>query len=205
MTGAVPALRIEMGPVGNLPAYASIPNGFTARSVLEVSADHRSFALQERALATPFSKDYDALESPLDWPRLFDVRQWAMASAFQGDRRVGGAIAAFDTPGLDMLQGRRDLVVLWDLRVLPELQGQGIGTQLFRAVQHWGTDRGGQELMVETQNVNVAACRFYASMGCKLLSAQAGAYADLPDETKLLWGLALKPPGELPSPGLTRP
>jgi hypothetical protein len=41
--------------------------------------------------------------------------------------------------------------------------------------------------MVETQNSNAAACRFYARQGCVLLAANRGAYVELPDEIQLLW------------------
>jgi hypothetical protein len=43
------------------------------------------------------------------------------------------------------------------------------------------------QLEVETQNNNVAACRFYAAMGCELRSIDRLAYPDLPDEAQLVW------------------
>jgi len=36
------------------------------------------------------------------------------------DRRLGGAVVAFDTAGVDLLGGRSELAVLWDIRVQPE-------------------------------------------------------------------------------------
>lgn len=180
-------VRLETRPVGDLAFYASVPNRFATSLVLDVQGTAPHWTLQERTLDAVFRKDYDALEDPLHWPVEFDVRNWGQFHALAGTRLVGGAIAAFDTPGVDMLEGRRDLVVLWDIRVRPELQGQGIGARLFRAVQAWGGERGARELKVETQNVNAAACRFYRAMGCKLVAAQAGAYAGLPREVKLLW------------------
>ena len=41
--------------------------------------------------------------------------------------------------------------------------------------------------MVETQNVNVRACRFYARQGFALGAVNRDAYPDLPDEVLLLW------------------
>jgi ribosomal protein S18 acetylase RimI-like enzyme len=180
-------LRLEVNAVDTLRAYAAIPSRFRTQTVFEVGEEEGAFTLHERALPAPLSKDYDELEDPLQWPQLFDVGRWAMVHAFAGTRLVGGAIVAFDTPGLDMLQGRRDLAVLWDIRVRPDVQGQGIGAALFRAAKHWSTQRDVRTLRIETQNVNVAACRFYRAMGCRLVAAEASAYPALPGETKLLW------------------
>jgi hypothetical protein len=54
-----------------------------------------------------------------------------LIAAHLDSRRVGGAVIAFDTANIDMLEGRRDLVVLWDLRLRAEERDQGIGSQLF--------------------------------------------------------------------------
>lgn len=108
---------------------------------------------------------------------------------------VGAAAVAWGTPGLDLLEGRRDLAVLWDLRVAPEARGRGVGTALFRAAEAWAAARGCRHLKVETQSVNVPACRFYARAGCVLGAVHRFAYPGLPDEAQLLWYKALTPPG----------
>ena len=86
-----------------------------------------------------------------------------------------------------MLEGRKDLAVLWDIRVVPERRGCGVGAALFARAERWAAERGARRLKIETQNVNVAACRFYASRGCHLGAIHRFAYRDLPDETQLLW------------------
>ena len=67
-----------------------------------------------------------------------------------------------------MLEGRHDLAVLWDIRVAPSSRRRGVGAALFCAATEWAAATGYQELKVETQNVNVAACRFYGRHGCEL-------------------------------------
>jgi ribosomal protein S18 acetylase RimI-like enzyme len=47
--------------------------------------------------------------------------------------------------------------------------------------------KGCVRLEVETQNVNVPACRFYAQLGCELGAIRRHAYAELPDEVQLVW------------------
>ncbi len=87
---------------------------------------------------------------------------------------------AFNTSGVYMLEGRHDLSVLWDIRVQPELRGRGIGHALFMQAAEWSRARGCTQMKIETQNVNVPACRFYARMGCELGAINRYAYAGQP-------------------------
>jgi ribosomal protein S18 acetylase RimI-like enzyme len=137
----------------------------------------------------PYVKDYDAAPEnhPTEWPARFDVGRWGILSAWVDGMRVGGAVVAWDTPGVDMLEGRSDLAVLWDIRVAPGVRGEGIGGVLFRAAERWAAERGARWLKVETQNVNVGACRFYARQGCTLGAVNRFAYPELPEEVQLLW------------------
>jgi GNAT superfamily N-acetyltransferase len=86
-----------------------------------------------------------------------------------------------------MFEGRSDLAVLWDIRVAPSTRRCGVGAALFEAAEAWASAKGCRQLKVETQNVNVAACRFYARRGCELRATHGGAYSELPDEIQLLW------------------
>ena len=187
--------EMQDGAVCDLHDYVSISSAFDSNAVIDVAGEGAQCELRERMLEFPFRKDYDALESPLQWPRLFDVSNWALFGAWEQGRRIGGAIAAWKTPGVDMLEERADLVVLWDLRVAPHARGQGIGSELFRAVEAWGRSRSCTELKVETQNVNVAACRLYQSCGCALAQVNRDAYRDLPEEVQLIWRKRLLPAG----------
>ena len=89
--------------------------------------------------------------------------------------------------GLAMLEDRRDLAVLWDIRVSPDARSRGIGSALFGAVEKWAESRGYRQLKVETQNINVPARRFYERQGCKLRAIRHLAYPNLPDEIQMLW------------------
>lgn len=191
-------MRIEVTeePMPDLAAYARVPIAFQVRSVVDVSRDDGGgFVLSERAIHPLYLKDYDALEAPQSWAEWVDLTCWGWFVARMDGRRVGGAAVAFDTPGVDMLGGRRDLAVLWDIRVAPDARGHGIGAALFRAAEAWAAARGCREMVIETQNVNVPACRFYARMGCRLASVDSAAYPDLPGEIQLLWSRPLSSEG----------
>jgi GNAT superfamily N-acetyltransferase len=185
------AVTIDQEPI-TLDEYARVSIAFEVRSVLEVTerdAGLGGLVLTERSVAAPYVKDYDAApgEGPSSWPRRFDLSRWVLFAAREEREIVGGAIVAFDTPGIVMLEGRRDLAVLWDIRVAPSLRKRGVGRRLFDAAATWAAARGCLSLKVETQNVNVAACRFYAAQGCVLRAIDRAAYADLPNEAQLLW------------------
>lgn len=179
-----------------LDEYLRIPSSFEVRCVFDVASPTdggRPPTLVERVVDAPYVKDYDAIEGAglRHVAREFDVSNWGKFSASIHSRRVGGAIVAFDTPGVVMLEGRRDLAVLWDIRASPAERGRGVGSALVRSVEAWAIARGCRWLKVETQNVNVPACRFYASQGFMLGVANRAVYPDLPGEVQLLWWKAL--------------
>jgi GNAT superfamily N-acetyltransferase len=171
----------------SLAEYAAIPISFEVRRVLDVPS------MTEHVVGTPYVKDYDMLEPPTDWPARFDLSRWTLLVARVDGRRVGGAAIAFGAPGVELFDGRRHVAMLWDLRVVPELRGQGVGTTLFRAAEGWAATKGCTSLEVETQDINVPACRFYARMGCALGAIRPHAYAAFPDEVQLIWQKQLTP------------
>ncbi len=203
------SLEIRQEPVtsGTLAAHGSISIAFEVNRVLQVMLADGGLggisltetalsetALSETALsettgADPYVKDYDASEGegPARWAKRFDLSNWGLLTAWHDGTRVGGAVIAFRTPDLYMLEGRDDVAMLWDLRVASERRGAGFGSALFGAVEDWAADRGAGWLKIETQNVNTAACRFYVKLGCVLGGIDRFAYPDLPEEVRLLW------------------
>jgi GNAT superfamily N-acetyltransferase len=190
-SGSVESMMIEMAGVSSelMAEYAAIPIAFDVTSVLSAKASSgRSFLLTESAVVHPYVKDYDAVsERPRKWATRFDTSPWALFLARIEGRGIGGATVAFRTSGLDMLEGRTDLAVLWDIRVAPPFRGRGVGRGLFAAAEAWAIAQGCRDLKVETQNVNVAACRFYAALGCQLRIVREEAYPPFPGEAQFLW------------------
>lgn len=174
----------------SLASHAEIPAAFLVESILELAlvADGLGgVELTETPVGEPWVKDYDDREPPTDWVERLDVSNWSMLTASDTGKRVGGAVVAFDTPEVQMLDVRQDLAVLWDIRVAPRARGSGVGESLFRAAETSSRWRGCHTLKIETQNINVPACRFYRRMGCTLGAVNRFAYPDLPDEVQFLW------------------
>lgn len=173
-------------------ALASVPIAFEVREVLDparVGSGRAEFLDSATPIAQPWVKDYDAVPGnhPVDWGGELDLSGWGLITAWSGARRLGSALIVQGAPAIDLLEGRDDLAVLWDLRVVPEVRGRGVGTQLLRAAERWAVSRGCRHLKIETQTLNVAACRFYAGAGYELLEVSEHAYPNLPDEVQVLW------------------
>jgi len=187
----MPVQIIEVPPE-RLTDYARIPSRLEVKSSLQVELVDGGLGgmlLHQAAVEKPYLKDYDSYgETPSDWPQLFDVTNWGFFLAMDGDRLAGAAAVAFDTPGVSMLEGRRDLAVLWDLRSQPAYRGAGI--LLFRHAAQWSKKHACRQMKVETQNINVPACRFYQRMGCQLGEIRRFGYAAVPSvahEVMLNW------------------
>jgi GNAT superfamily N-acetyltransferase len=122
------SVEISEEPIDSLREYASIPIAFEVASIFEAHREGERFELTEVAVPSPYIKDYDALhgEHPSEWARRFDVSRWGVLAA-----RAAG-----------MLEGRRDLAVLWEIRVAPEARGSGVGAALFRHAEAWPGPEG---------------------------------------------------------------
>ena len=189
----------EMGPEA-LAEYAAIPTAYTVESVLRVESVDKGlggFRLVEEKV-TPYRKDYDdhdhGDENPLSWAGQFDISSWGIFMAFEGSTPVGGATVAVDAAVMEWLGDCKDVAVLWDIRVRPEHRGCGIGSGLFQHAADWARSRGYKQLKLDTQDVNVPACRFYVKQGCELGGIVRDAFTDCPaiaHEVMLLWYLAL--------------
>lgn len=188
--------EIREEPIGGLERHGEISIAYDVTRVFDVDLVDRGLGgilLAERSVNAPWTKDYDAADGgPGRWASQFDVTNWGLLGAYDDDQRIGGAVVAFDTPNLHLLRDRRDVAVLWDLRVDPDTRRRGVGADLFRVAETWARDRGCAAIEVETQSVNVGACRFYARMGCTLTAIGRHAYAEPWDETQLIWRRELR-------------
>jgi GNAT superfamily N-acetyltransferase len=189
----------EIGPE-LFPWYDGIPSWYIVESVFRVEGVDGGlggFRLVEEEVAAPYTKggDDQGEGGPSHWARVYDVSRWGILLAREGGRPVGGTAVAVDAAvyPLDRFQ-RRDLAVLWDIRVHPAERGRGIGRRLFRSAAGWARERGYGQLGMETQSVNVPACRFYAREGCELGAIHRYGYvgcSEVAHEAMLLWYLEL--------------
>lgn len=180
-------VSIKVLTPADLAEYAKVPIRFSGSSRLDTDSLLSDSAPFVEVPVLPFNKDYDSLEHPTQWASRFDMSDWLVVCAFSGESATGGGIVAWNTPGVDMLEGRSDLAVIWDIRVDPAWRGKGIGRLLFDFASSWAILRGCTEIKIETQDINVGACRFYRAMGCVVSEVTLDAYDDCPGEAMVIW------------------
>jgi len=179
-----------------LAEYCRIPTWYEVRSRLDVeiiSDGFEGMVFREKKVDRPYKKYYGETEEPLIWMQ-FNTANWVIFFVNEGDTPVGGITIACKTPELRMLNGRDDLADVWDIRVHPDFRHRGNGTRLFQKAIAWSRENGYRQLCVETQNVNVNACRFYLKQGCKLGAVNRFAYRGYPmlaEEVQLIWFMDL--------------
>jgi hypothetical protein len=101
--------------MSSLVDHAAIRIDFRVERILDITPGPNSFSLTERLIDRAYVKNYDSIEAPSQWLR-FNTSNWGLLAAYRDQVRVGGAVMAFDTPGVDLLDRRSDLAVLWDIR-----------------------------------------------------------------------------------------
>lgn len=142
-------------------ALARLDLSFQAQRVFVVQRRATAFALLEEESLPPVDSRYD-----VDWTEL--ARNTVALVAEQDGRVVGvGALLLSEW-------NRRGTIA--HLYVDRERRGLGIGTQLVVALERDAAARGARALWVETQNVNLAAIRFYESCGFELCGLDMSLY-----------------------------
>ncbi|MCL1792797.1 MAG: GNAT family N-acetyltransferase [Oscillospiraceae bacterium] len=182
------------------PQYDRIPMLVHVSAYYRIEKHNRGlggFTLVETPVA-PYIKDFctGEDESVERWKR-FDLSKWAFFMAFDGKRPIGAATVASRDKEVNMLSGRNDLAVLWDIRVDGAYKRQGVGQELFDMAVKWARGKGLAQLKIECQSNNVPAVKFYHKQGAKLSAIdEYCGYGDenSPDfrhETQFIWMLDL--------------
>ncbi len=146
--------------------------------------------LTERQVSATYLKDYDTAGEggPLRWPLDFDVSNWGLIAAHEGENRIGGSsspstLRSGDDAGRTTGSRRR----LGHPGRRWNSPARASARTFFKPQRPGPRREGAVEIKVETQNINVPACRFYLRQGCILGGINRFAYPDLPDEVQLLW------------------
>lgn len=187
--GSVMRIEVREETVTSIEAYARISTAFRVERQLVIPTvpwPESGGPLHDEPVVSPFTKDYDTIPDnrPTDWVRCVDTTRWRVFTAVVDNTRVGGAILA---PADDQRAATRGVIELRDLRVAPTWRRRGIARTLWATIEAAAMAAGTLAIDIETQQINVAACRFYAAHGCVLVGVDRAAYPLLPDEVRLRW------------------
>lgn len=184
-------IKYEELSFDKIDIYETINFKFTTDKIYQLNKINRGLGgiLLEEKNIKPFTKDFGNQIS--SWTKKVDKSNWKMYIAKDDDKLVGGCIIATKTKDVKILEGRDDLAVLFDIRVLDDYKNLGIGYNLFNLAKEWSKDNGFKQLKIECQNNNYNAVNFYHRQGAVLCSIKEFEYVEHQDEVQLLWYLDL--------------
>lgn len=103
----------------------------------------------------PYIKDLSRYERVAEYENEFDITNWRFYMAFNGDIPVGAMTVTGKTEGLNMLYGRKDACVLWDICIADTYKRKGIGQKLLDMGILAAEKDGYRQMIMECQNNNV--------------------------------------------------
>ncbi len=146
----------------------------------------------EEVSVEPYIKDLSIYERATEYEKRFDITNWRFYMAFDGNIPVGAMTVVGKTDRLNMLYGREDACVLWDIRVADAYKHSGIGQKLLDMGILNAKSDGYKQMIIECQNNNVPACKFYQKQGALLSKIDMYAYYLVPElrnEIQFIWYL----------------
>lgn len=177
-----------------LELYDKVSMNVDVKSEYKVKRIDRGLGglILEEVQVEPYIKDLSIYEHAIEYENEFDITNWRFYMAFDGDIPVGAMTVAGETEGLDMICGRKDACVLWDIRVADTYKHKGIGQKLLDMGILDAKRDGYRQMIIECQNNNVQACKFYQKQGAVLSKIDMDAYYFDPKirhEIQFIWYL----------------
>lgn len=136
----------------------NIEDSFIVDSVLlltlkdnQISYTVKEIPSYEKSYADEPSEDQDA-----DYSAYIDHPDQVVYLAFAGNQAVGQIV---------LKRSWNQYACIEDIKVDKHFRRYGIGRKLIDQAKRWARENGMPGVMLETQNNNVKACRFYESCG----------------------------------------
>ena len=176
--------------------YDTVPQNVDVQSEYRVKRVDNGLGglLLEEVPVKPYVKDLSVYERATEYEKEFDITYWDFYMAFDDEKPIGAMTIAARTPNLNMLFGRDDACVLWDIRVADAYKHQGIGQKMLDMGIQDARANGYHQMIIECQNNNVTACKFYKKQGALLSKVDMYAYYQeeaCRDEVQIIWYLDL--------------
>jgi len=133
---------------------------------------------KEELFENIYDKDYPGLE--LDYSQYINSRKRAIFLAYIDNECVGRII---------LRENWNKYCYVEDIAVARDYRRMGIGKKLIETAVKWAKEQKMPGFMLETQDVNLAACKLYASCGFILGGVDTMLYGNGPNkgEKALFW------------------
>ncbi|WP_088292098.1 streptothricin N-acetyltransferase SatA [Bacillus mycoides] len=183
-------LLIRKLEVNDLDNFTEIDNSFTvnARLVLSISKENNRIEYTVEEIPS-YEKSY--LEDQ------YEDEELAYNEYMNNpDQVIYIALLHNQTVGVMVLKKNWNrYAYIEDIKVEKECRGLGIGRKLIEQAKQWAKDGEMPGIMIETQNNNVAACKFYEKCGFVIGGFDFLVYKGINeknDEVAIYWYLNLK-------------
>lgn len=161
--------------------FGTCDASFTVDSRLILTIAHGKIVYTIREVVPPYIKSHG--------PRRTDFAEYADAN----DRMIFLAYVDHQIAGeVRITEPWNKYALIDDLVVAPKYRGQGVGRQLIQQCITWAREKRFPGVTLETQDINVPACRLYKSCGFELCGFDTHLYRALhpgTDEIVLYWYL----------------
>lgn len=174
---------IKQLSIEHLEEYQSIP-------MIKKFSSLITFDEQNNLKETPVKKqeiDLAAEEDINEWKQLFPINTSGIFVLTKDEKMIAGVIVLTHAPKIHLLENNLDNAILWDIRIDPQYQGLGLGKKLFNLACDYAKNQQCKALIIETQNNNPKAIKFYQHMGASLYKTKEHAYPEQPDEVQILF------------------
>jgi len=174
--------------VADLPLLAALDTNYIADTLLVVEHTQQgleaTFRIVERPRAVAYVKR-EGYELGPRYQRELAGRIACGTGLYLVAEEQGSLVGLLDVEPADW----RPAAELHWIAVDRPWRGRGIGRQLLERAVEWTRGQGLRALVLETQNTNVDACRFYLHSGFRLSGVQDPYYFDqrVAEECALFW------------------
>jgi len=137
----------------------------------------------EELYSNPYEKKYDDEDIiHYDYQKYANDNDYAIYFYYCDSKCVGQIILHSNWNKYSFIE---------DISVLRDYRGKGIGRALINTAIEWAKQNNLCGLMLETQDINLLACRFYNNLGMKIGAVDNMLYANFPtcEEKAIFWYL----------------
>ena len=164
---------------GNLKDVNRTDNAFEVKSRIIPYIEDGEFHYDVGEISNSYTKSY--ANDELDYATYIDNPEKIVYLAYVGNELAGQII---------LRRNWNKYAYIEDIRVRSRYRRTGIGTKLIEAAFEWAKKGHMPGIMLETQDNNVPACKFYESCGFKLGGFDGYLYKGInprTDESALYW------------------